>query len=411
MPADLIPVEEALARILAAFAPLPAEQVALADALGRVLAEPVVARRTQPPADVSAMDGYAVRSADVRRAPVSLCRIGESPAGGAFDGVVGAGEAVRIFTGAPVPEGADCIVIQEDTEADGARVTVNEAGVAGRHIRKAGLDFREGETGLSAGRLLSARDIALAAAMDRPWLSVRRRPRVAVLATGDEVVMPGDPIGPHQIVSSNTLALAALIEASGGEPVLLGIAPDRAEALAAMAAGARGHDLLVTTGGVSVGEHDLVRQALGDRGFDLDFWRIAMRPGKPLLFGSLAGTPVLGLPGNPVSSFVCALVFLRPALGAMLGADLDAGSGGLRRLARLAAPLAANDRRQDYMRARLARDDDGALVAEAFAAQDSSMLSLLARADGLIVRAPHAPAAAAGETVEALLFPGGLARF
>ena len=405
----MISVEQALESILAAFSPLPGEQVALAQALGRVLAEPVVARRTQPPADMSAMDGYAVRSADTARVPATLEVVGEAPAGGSFAGTVGAGQAVRIFTGAPVPDGADAIVIQEDTEADGRRVTVKERAEAGRHVRRAGLDFRAGDIGVAAGEVLGARDLALAAAMNRPWLTVRRKPRVAVLATGDEVVMPGEDIGPNQIVSSNSLALAAVIEASGGEAVMLGIAPDDAEALAALAAGARGHDLLVTTGGVSVGDRDLVRRVLGERGLEVEFWRIAMRPGKPLLFGSLAGTPVLGLPGNPVSALVCALVFLRPALAVMLGID---GAGAVAETtARLASPLAANDRRQDYLRARFARAADGVLEVTPFPVQDSSMLSVLAQADGLVVRPPNAPPAAAGATVPVIPFPPGFAHF
>lgn len=407
----MIPVAEALERILAGFAPLPAEQVSLSSALGRILAAPVIARRTQPPADVSAMDGYAVRAADVATAPVTLKQVGESPAGGAFDGEIGAGEAVRIFTGAPVPAGADCIIIQEDTEADGDAITVTEAGQAGRYIRKAGLDFSEGDTGVAAGRVLGARDLALAAAMNCPWLSVRRKPRVAILATGDEVVMPGDPVGPNQIVSSNSIALAAVVEACGGEPVVLGIAPDEAGALRAMTDGARGHDLLVTTGGVSVGDRDLVRQVLGEEGLDVDFWRVAIRPGKPLMFGKLGETPVLGLPGNPVSTLVCALLFLRPALAVMLGADMEQADAEWHRDARLAAALPANDRRQDYLRARLGRDEDGALTASPFERQDSSMLSLLADADGLVIRPPHAPPASAGELVQVLLFPSGLQHF
>ena len=400
----MIPVAEALQRIVGSFEPLAPEQVALSDALGRVLAEDVVARRTQPPVAVSAMDGYAARSADIAKVPATLRQIGEAPAGGAFEGTVGAGECVRIFTGGPVPDGADTIVIQEDTTVDGQCVTVSESNGAGHYIRPAGLDFRAGAVGIAAGRALTARDIGLAGAMNHPWLAVRRRPRVAILATGDEVVMPGDPVGPHQIISSNSVALAAFTRACGGAPITLGIAPDRADALAAMAEGARGADLLLTTGGVSVGDHDLVRRVLGEQGLDMDFWRIAMRPGKPLMFGRLGDTAVMGLPGNPVSAMVCALIFLRPALARMLGLDEETEPTVA---ARLAAPLAENDRRQDYLRARLSRDSDGSLLAEAFSAQDSSMISLLAHADGLIVRAPHAPAAPAGERVDVLTFPKG----
>jgi molybdopterin molybdotransferase len=402
----VISVEEALTRLLQPLEPLGAEQVALTDGLGRVLAEDLAARRTQPPFPASAMDGYAARAADVATVPARLRVVGAVPAGQAYPGRVGPGEAVRIFTGAPVPEGADCIVIQEDTERDGEFVVVREGAPAGRYVRPAGLDFREGDVLLRAGRALTARDIGLAAAMNRPWLSVRRRPRVAILPTGDEVVMPGDPVGPNQIVSSNGIALAAFVRACGGEPMMLGIAPDDASSLQDLAAGAVGADFLVTTGGASVGEHDLVKDALGASGLELDFWKIAMRPGKPLMVGRLRGTPMMGLPGNPVSSLVCALLFLRPALERLLGVDAAARPP---LTARLAAPLAANDRRQDYLRARLARGPGGELEATPFPRQDSSMMSLLAAADVLVVRRPHAPAASAGERVEIVPFAGGLA--
>ncbi|MDP6351594.1 MAG: molybdopterin molybdotransferase MoeA [Alphaproteobacteria bacterium] len=401
----MISVGEALDRILAAFEPLAPEEVSLGQALGRVLARDVAARRTQPPVAVSAMDGYAARGADVATVPAVLRLIGAAPAGAAYPGTVGPGETVRIFTGGPVPEGADTVVMQEDTEAEGDRVTVNEAAKAGQFVRAAGLDFQEGVVGLEAGAVLNARDIGLAAAMNHPWLSVRRQPRVAILATGDEIVMPGDPVGVNQIVSANSLALAAFVAACGGVPINLGIAPDRTDALRAMAAGARGTDLLVTTGGVSVGEHDLVREALGAQGLEVDFWRIAMRPGKPLMFGRLGPVPVMGVPGNPVSALVCCLIFLRPALGRMLGLAPDRGPPST---ARLAAPLEANDRRQDYLRARLFRDDHGRLCTEAFAPQDSSMISLLAWADCLILRAPDAASAEVGAEVEIVMFPPGL---
>jgi molybdopterin molybdotransferase len=393
----MISVEEARQRLLAPLKPLGIEQVALSDAAGRVLAEPVAARRTQPPWPVSAMDGYAVRAADVARVPVRLSVIGSVPAGQAFAGTVGRGEAVRIFTGAPVPEGTDSIVIQEDTERQGEMVEVREAAPLGQHVRPAGLDFREGEIGLSPGRRLNARDIGLAAAMNRPWLMVYRRPRIAILPTGDEVVMPGDPVGPNQIVSSNGLALAALVTELGGLPLHLPIAPDKADALQRIAEAATGADFLVTTGGASVGEHDLVRGALGAAGLTLDFWKIAMRPGKPLMVGRYRETPMMGLPGNPVSSLVCGLLFLKPAIERLTGLS-TAEPAPLR--ARLAVALPQNDRRQDYLRATLARAADGTLEARPFAKQDSSMMSLLARSDCLVVRAPHAPAAAPGDMVE-----------
>lgn len=398
----MIAVEEARSRILSAFETLPGEVVALDQALGRVLAEDVYARLTQPPKAVSAMDGYAVRASEVASVPVRLRVVGRAPAGGSYDAPLGAGEAVRIFTGGPLPEGADAIVIQEDTatgsDDEGTWVEIRESVAPGRYVRPAGLDFTEGERGLTAGRRLGVRDIGLAAAMDHSWLTVRRRPRVAILATGDEVVMPGDPRSANQIVSSNSLALQAFVRSCGGEAINLGIAQDNRESLARLAAGAQGADLLVTTGGASVGEHDLIRSVLGEEGLELDFWKIAMRPGKPLLFGKLRGTPLLGLPGNPVSSLVCALVFLRPILSRLLGCESDEETV----TARLGEALEANDRRQDYLRARLSRNKDGTLTATAFPRQDSSMQATMAKAEALIIRPPFAPPAKAGEAVQVI---------
>lgn len=393
----MISVAEAQERLIAMIAPLGAEQVALSEALGRVLAEDVVARRTQPPWAVSAMDGYAVRAADVASVPTRLKVIGSVPAGRAYDGTVKAGEAVRIFTGAPVPEGADAIVIQEDTDRQGDLVEVREGAPKGRYVRPAGLDFREGEVGLKAGRKLSVADVGFAAAMNRPWLLVHRKPRVAILPTGDEVVMPGDPVGPNQIVSSNGIALAALVTLSGGVPVHLAIAPDDNSALQRIAAGAAGADLLLTTGGASVGDHDLVRGALGAAGLSLDFWTVAMRPGKPLMVGRYRETPMIGLPGNPVSTLVCGLLFAKPAMAKMSGIT-EVFDPPQR--ARLKIPLEENDRRQDYLRSTLSRAADGTLEAEPFKKQDSSMISLLARADCLVIRAPHAAPAKAGDWVD-----------
>jgi molybdopterin molybdotransferase len=400
----VISVEEALARLLALVEALPPEQIALSDGLGRVLAEAVSARRTQPPFAVSAMDGYAVRADDLARIPVELRIIAEVPAGAGFGGHVGPGEAARIFTGAPMPAGTDTIVIQEDAERLGDRVRVLEGAPRGRYVRREGLDFAEGDVLLRPGRRLGARDVGLLAAMNRPWLFVHRWPRVGILSTGDEIVMPGDPIGPHQIVSSNSLALAAVVSACGGVAVSVGNAPDDPEALRHIAAATSGVDLLVTTGGVSVGEHDLVREALAVDGFDLDFWQIAMRPGKPLMVGRYRGTPMLGLPGNPVSTFVCALLFLKPAIERLSGLPATAEPVAT---ARLGAALAANDRRQDYLRARLARAVDGSEEVFAFEIQDSSMMRLLSAADCLILRPPHAPAAPAGSMVPIIPFPTG----
>jgi molybdopterin molybdotransferase len=400
----MISVQEARDRILAELPEMPSESISLAVGLGRVLAEDVVARVTQPPLAVSAMDGYAVRAADAASIPAKLTVIGEAPAGSAHDGAVGPNEAVRIFTGGPVPDGADAIVIQEDTERDGDTVTVLEAPPPGHYIRPAGLDFNAGDVGIPARRRLTSRDIGLAAAMNVPWLTVYRRPRIALLATGDEIVRPGEPIGANQIVSSNALALAALVTAAGGEAVDLGIARDNEDSLKRMLAGIRGTDMLVTLGGASVGEHDLIRDVLGAQGLELDFWRIAMRPGKPLMFGSIAGIPMLGLPGNPVSSLVCGLIYLRPAIQKMSGLP---SSGELSlETAILGTALGENDRREDYLRSRLERDSGGQLRAIPFDRQDSSMLSALARSDCLIRRMPHAAAAKAGETVEIIRLDG-----
>ncbi len=401
--APLKPVDEALAHVHAALKPVTAESINLAQAFGRVLAEDVRARVTQPPADVSAMDGYAVIAADVATVPATLRVIGEAPAGGSFPGTLKPGEAVRIFTGGPVPAGADAIVIQEDVERSGDSIAVREDSAAGRHIRRKGLDFKAGDTVLKAGHRLTARDIGLCAAMNVPWLQVRRRPRIALLATGDEVVRPGEPIGPNQIVSSNSFALAALIESRGGVATDLGIAPDSRDALAAMAEGARGADMLVTMGGASVGDRDLVQSVLGEKGLQTEFWRIAMRPGKPLIFGNINGTPMLGLPGNPVSSMICGLLFLGTALHRFLGAEGDALQT---ETATLGRELPLNDTRRDYMRATLERRG-GVLVATPFATQDSSQLSGLSRAHCLVIREPHEPAARAGEPCTILRIDGG----
>ncbi|HEX6959812.1 MAG TPA: gephyrin-like molybdotransferase Glp [Ferrovibrio sp.] len=400
----MIPVAEARARIVAALPRMPAETVSLTTAAGRILAEDLIARRTQPPFDVSAMDGWACRHADLAALPARLQPVGQAAAGGRHEGKVKAGECVRIFTGAPVPEGADAIVIQEDADLgpDGV-VLVREAPRPGQWIRRRGLDFAEGQTLLESGRPLTPSDIALAAAMNIPWLAVRRKPRIAVLATGDELVRPGEPVGTNQIISSNNFGLCALIEANGGCALDLGIARDNEADLRAKAAAAAGCDLLLTLGGASVGEHDLIHKVLGGGGSGIDFWRIAMRPGKPLMFGSadLGGTgriALLGLPGNPVSALVCGYNFLIPALRGMLGLDWEV------RLeqAVTGTDLPENDRREDYLRATVSRDDDGRTVATAFDRQDSSMLRLLSQADCLIVRAPLAPRARTGDSVPIL---------
>jgi len=393
----MISVEEAEARIVATLHPTNAETVSIADAAGRVLAADAIAKYDQPPAPVSSMDGYALRAADAANVPLTLRVIGSSPAGHPFSGTVQTGEAVRIFTGGVVPDGADSIVIQENTELSGDSVTLKSAAKPGQHIRKAGLDFAKGDILSPAGRKLTARDVSLLAAGDVVRVSVRRRPIIAFAATGDELSKPGEPRKQGGIVASSGYGLAAMIESWGGTARDLGIVPDTVVAVSKIADLARDADLIVTLGGASVGDHDLVQEALGPKGFALDFWKIAMRPGKPLIFGKLGGTPLLGLPGNPVSSLVCALLFVKPGIAAMLGtvAKTELLS------AKLLRELPANDQRQDYLRART-EIRDGELYVEASRIQDSSMLGILAKSDALIVRAPHAPAAMAGDRVQIL---------
>lgn len=395
----MLSVEDALARILSPLRPTSAEVVALSEAWGRTLAAPAAARLTQPPADMSAMDGYALRAADATLG-ARLRVVGAAPAGHPFAGSVGAGEAVRLFTGSVMPDGADSVLIQEDAVRDGDVVAVREAARLGRHIRRAGQDFTAGAEVLPKGKRLGARDVGLAAAANHPWLAVHRRPAVAILSTGDEIALPGEPIPPGGIVSSNAHALAALVRAAGGEPVVLPVAPDDVDAIGRAADSARRADMLVTTGGASVGDHDLVVPALKRRGLEVDFWKIAMRPGKPLMHGRLTGelgdVPVLGLPGNPVSALICAVLFLLPALDRLCGRDPAPLPSTA---AVLGAAVAENDRRADHLRATLAIAGDGTLVATPFPVQDSGLLHRLAAADALILRAPHAPALPAGAPV------------
>ncbi|NTS34003.1 molybdopterin molybdotransferase MoeA [Phyllobacterium sp. BT25] len=399
--AALLPVNEALARILAGVETLDFEIVPLADAGGRVLAEDLHAKRQQPPFAASAMDGYAVRAADAAAVPATLQLIGQSAAGHAFAGAVGPGETVRIFTGAPLPDGADSVVIQENTVAHGDRIEIAEPVEQGKNIRKAGLDFNEDDVLLEAGRVLDAGALALAASGNHPAVPVVRRPRIAILATGDELVAPGEDMRPDQIVASNSFGLAEIIRQAGGFAIDLGIAEDRAEALSAAfdRATAADADVVVTLGGASVGDHDLVQPALAARGMVLDFWKIALRPGKPLMFGRLDGTRILGLPGNPVSSLICAHIFLVPLIRAFSGLAHEPNM----RSAELGTDMAMNDQRQDYVRARVLRQPDGTLVATPFALQDSSMLKFFVEANGLIVRKPFAPAAPAGSPCEVLM--------
>ena len=394
----LLSVAEALARVTQGLVPLGTERVAIGQATGRVLAEDLAARLTQPPFDASAMDGYAVRAEDIAALPATLRLVGQSAAGAGFRGSVGRGEAVRIFTGAPVPHGADTIVIQENADEASGVVTVKDA-ASGRHIRPRGQYFKEGEVMLAAGTRLGPRELMLAAAMNQPELPVRRKPKVAILATGDEVVPPGLELEIDQIVSSVPYGLAALIESHGGEAMSLGIAKDEPESLVTLARAGSAADILLTIGGASVGERDLVASALRSEGLELDFWKIAMRPGKPMLYGRLGKQRVLGVPGNPVSALICAHVFLKPMLSRMLGLAEEAGPTPE---AVLGEALEANGEREHYMRARSEWREDGARIVRPLPSQDSSLVAALARADCLIVRAPHAPALPRGGRVRIL---------
>ena len=397
----LMPVDEALARLLEGVQPLPGEDVPLISALGRVLAAPLTARLTQPPFDASAMDGYAVRAVDAAAVGAELKVIGKSAAGRGFVGKAEAGNAVRIFTGAPMPAGTDAVVIQEDTARDGDGVVVNQATFAGENVRPAGNDFKAGAMLLPAGRRLSARDVMLAASSGHGSVVVARRPKVAILATGDELVPPGVTPGPDQIVSSIPSGLAGMIASAGGEAVPLGIARDTLADLDAKIVSGANADILVTIGGASVGDHDLVQNALTARGISLAFWRIAMRPGKPLMYGQLGGQRVLGLPGNPVSATMCAQIFLLPLIRALQGAAaVTQPTRGI-----LAEPLASNGPRQHYMRARIGRAGSRPLVA-ALPRQDSSLVGVLAEADCLIVVPPNAPEMRVGAEVSVLPLEG-----
>jgi molybdopterin molybdotransferase len=400
----LMPVADALAAVLEGAEPLAEEMVALDAAYHRVLARGVEALRTQPPQAMSAMDGYAVRAADASEVRARLKVIGEVAAGRPFDRSLGPAEAARIFTGGVIPDGADAVVIQEDTLVDGDTITITEAAIPGRHIRPAGVDFRKGDVLLKAGTRLTDRDLSLAASMNYPELAVRRRPKVALLATGDELVMPGSSPGPGQIVYSNGYALRALARAEGADTVDLGIAADTIEATVSGIHRARdcGADILVTTGGASVGDHDLVKRSLEAVGATMAFWKIAMRPGKPVMYGRLGAMRVVGVPGNPVSSYVCSLLFLVPLIRALSGRN---AIDHARARALLGRDLGANDVREDYLRATIEERADGTLIATPVDHQDSSLLGNLSMARALVIRPPFAPAAKAGSPCEILRLP------
>ncbi|SDR06801.1 gephyrin-like molybdotransferase Glp [Pseudovibrio sp. Tun.PSC04-5.I4] len=400
---SLISIDDALERLLKGVEATQTEHLPLLEAGERVLAEDVAATRTQPPFSASAMDGYAVKAADTSDPNRSLKVISEVAAGHSYDGTLQHGEALRIFTGAPVPDGVDAVLMQENARRDGDNLFCEEAVPVGKFIRPAGLDFKEGEVLLKQGDILGFRELALAGAMNHATLPLHKKPLVAILANGDELVEPGETPGPNQIIASNQVGIAEFVRSLGGTPLMLGIAPDQPQEITARVKQAieAKADVLVTLGGASVGDHDLIQDVLGAEGMELGFWRIAMRPGKPLMAGSLGPMKVLGLPGNPVSSLVCALLFLGPLLNKMLGRTVTQTNQNVIK-ATLTAALPENDLRQDYLRAQVTTDDQGNLTTEPFAKQDSSMLALLAKADALIIRKPHAAAANVGDQVDLL---------
>lgn len=402
----LVPAETAQSLVFEGAGPLGVEKVRLEEASGRVLAEDLSSKRTQPPFPASAMDGYAVRHSDIAATPVTLRVTGQSAAGRPFDGTVGPGECVRIFTGAPVPDGADTVVIQENTRQGDGTVEILTGAVKGRNIRAEGLDFRKGDVLIQAGTVLEPQFLALAASMNHALVPVWRRPRVAILATGDELVMPGNEPGPGQIIASNTFAVEAIARNAGADTHNTGIALDTKQDLRERISREidAGADLIVTTGGASVGDHDLVRPVLEELGFRFVFVKLAIRPGKPLIHAraEIGGrlVRVLGLAGNPVSSIIASHIFVAPLIRRLCGHPPESLEPVA---ARLAEPIPGNDERQDYMRAIAERLPDGSLSARAFATQDSSMLATLARANCLIVRPVRAPAAEAGDSVPVIL--------
>lgn len=394
----MISVQGALEKIVSNLPTLSDELVSLPNALGRILAKSISSRTTSPPFAISAMDGYAVRFQDVKKIPTSLKQIGVSATGRPFLGTLDVGHCVRIYTGALLPDGADTVVIQEDTTTQKNMVTITSTSKLGNWIRKAGLDFSKGDCLLDAGQMISARDIGLLAAMNIVWVAVRRRPQVAIISTGDELVLPGEPAEFGQIYSSNGLFLESFIKGMGASPVNLGIAPDTKTGLNSLLSCAVGKDILVTSGGASVGDFDFVREALGADGLARGFYKVAMRPGKPLMFGHFGSLPVLGLPGNPVSTAITARIFLRAAIEKLLGANLKKD----KKMAVLDADLPENDERQDYIRAKVKINSDGTHVVTPFSRQDSAMAATLAKADCLIVRSPFAKPAKTGELVKIL---------
>jgi molybdopterin molybdotransferase len=397
----MLTVAEALAAVLANAKPLDFETVDLSRATGRTLATSLVALRTQPPAAVSAMDGYAVRAVDAKLG-ARLAIIGVAPAGRPFEGTVNAGEACRIFTGAVVPRGADAVVIQENVEANNLTIEVQSAAHRGDNIRPAGIDFQAGALLIASGTLLTPRHIALAAAANHAELSVIRKPVIAIIATGDELREPGSALEPGQIIASNSYAVAAMVRQHGARILDMGIVPDDKAAIAASIRVALrdGADVIVTLGGASVGDHDLVQGVFKDLGVTLDFWKIAMRPGKPLMFGQLGATKILGLPGNPVSAYVCAQLFLLPLIAALQGRVFKQNI----HKAVLANALPANGPREHYARGRIIGEtEDGFPIVETFMDQDSSLLVPLAMSDCLVVQKAGDGGKKRGEAISILL--------
>jgi len=382
-----------------------AEVVPLKQCLGRVLAEDVISKVSHPPCDVSSMDGYALKAVETRNPPVTLKLIGESQAGGYFEQTVKTGETVRIFTGASLPRGTDAVQIQENANRKGDKITIYQSVSTNNFVRAAGMDFIAGDTILKSGTILTARHLGLAAAMNQSTLCVRKKPQVAILATGNEIALPGADLAPSKIISSNTFALHAYVIAMGGEPIDLGIAKDTLEDLDTSLEGALQCDILVTVGGISVGDYDLVKQALENKGLKKIFHKIAMRPGKPVLFGKINSLSVLCMPGNPVSTGICSILFLKKALYTMQGINTNNEQA---HTAILGIDLVENDLRQDYIRAKLEINKIGEKIVLPFPKQDSTLQACFAEADCLIVRPPHAPPAKAGEHVKILLLNGSL---
>ncbi|WP_130730973.1 gephyrin-like molybdotransferase Glp [Komagataeibacter xylinus] len=395
----MLSVAQAREQILEGVFPLPAEVVALTDACGRVSAAPITAGLSNPPADVSSMDGYAVRAADLSAGGATLACIAEAPAGHPLTGAVGPGQCVRIFTGSVMPAGTDAVLIQENAQREGSSVHTTHTLAPGTYVRRKGQDFAAEQVLVPPGRRLSARDVGLAAAANNAWVQVTRRPRVAIAATGDELLLPGSAIGAGQIANSNTPMLAALLRAVGAEPVMLPVLRDDMTDVATLERMVDGVDMLLTAGGASVGSHDLVRRGLEQVGLKTDFWKIAMRPGRPLMSGHLGRLPFIGLPGNPVAAFVCSIVFVLPALRRMAGL---AQSVEPPVHAILGCDVPENDQRMDHLRATLAHDGQGRLVATPFPMQDSAMLHVLAQSQALVLRAPHAPAAQKGDACKVI---------